>query len=86
MDATLPFINAVPINDIVLLSPSFIICTIQTYLKVSVVLYSSRTDYSYSYSDTLFPIPSNFVFPLSKQIVSDINHFFRSSLSTYIAQ
>ena len=62
MDPSSPFINASSINNSVSLSPSSIICTNQTYLNVPPLIYSSRTDYSYSYSNTFIPIPSNFYF------------------------
>ena len=75
LDPTSPFINALSINNTVSLSPSSMNCTNQTYLNVSPVKYSSRTKYSYSYSNTLLSTPSNFVFPISEQIASDITHF-----------
>ena len=75
MDPTSPFINSSSINNTVSLPPSSIICTNQTYLNLSPVKYSSRTGYSYSYSNTLLSTPSNFVFPLFEQIASDIIHF-----------
>ena len=80
MDPTLPFINPSFINITVSLSPSSIICSNQTYLNVSPVKYSSRTGYSYSYSNTLLSTPSNFVFHSSEQIASDIIHFLVQAL------
>lgn len=52
---TLPFINASFINNSDLPSPSSIICISQNYLNVSFVIYSSKTDYLYFYSNTFFP-------------------------------
>ena len=36
----------------------------------------NSSTYSYSYSNTLLPTPSNFVFPSSEQIASNVNYFF----------
>ena len=75
MDPTSPFINACSINNTVSLSPPSIISTNQPYVNLSPFNYSSNTNFSYSYSNTFFPIPLNFVFSSSEQIASDIIHF-----------
>ena len=74
MDPTSPFINAIPFNNTVSLSPP-IISTNQPYVNLPTVKVSTITNCSYSYSNTLLPTPSNFVFPSSEQIASDIIHF-----------
>ena len=74
MDLTSPFINALPFNNNVSLSPP-IISTNQPYVNLPPVKISSIINYFYSYSNTLLPTPSNFVFPSSEQIASDIIHF-----------
>ena len=76
IDPTSLFINASSINNTFSNSPFSIICTNQTYLHVSPVKYSSRTEYSYPYSKTLLSKHSNFVFPSFEQIAIDIIHFF----------
>ena len=82
MDPTSPFINAIPFNYTVSLSLP-IISTNQHYLNLPPVKFSSITNYSYSFSITLLPTPSNFVFPSSEQIESDIIHFlFQASPQT----
>ena len=75
MDPTSPFINAVSINNTVSLSPTSIISTNQPYVNLPLFKYSSNTNYSYSYNNTFFPTPLNFVFPSSEQIASYIIHF-----------
>ena len=74
-DPTSPFINALSINYTVSLSPPSIISTYQPYVNLPPFKYSSNTNYSYSYRNTFFPTPLNFIFPLSDQIASDIIHF-----------
>ena len=75
MDPTSSFINASLINNTVSLSPPYIISTNQEYVNLPHVKYSNSTTYSYSYSNTLLPTPTNFVFPSSEQIASDIINF-----------
>ena len=74
MDPTSPFINAFPFNNTVSLFPP-IISINQPYVNLPPVRFSSITNYFYFYSNTLLPTPSNFVFPSSEQIASDIIHF-----------
>ena len=75
MKFTLPFINAFPINDtIVSHYPHSIMCRV-ALCKYSFYDIINSITYSYFYSDTLLPTPSNFLFPLSKQIASDIIQF-----------
>ena len=75
MGPTLPFINAYPIsNTVLLLTPLSSIN--QPYVNLPLVIYSNSINYSYSYSDTFLPSPVHFVFPSSDQIASDIIHFF----------
>lgn len=76
MNSNLPFRNASSINNPVSLFLSFIISTTQTYLNVPLVIYSNRINYAYTYSDTLLPTLSNFVFLSSEQIASKIIYFF----------
>ena len=76
MDPTSPFINAFPINDTVVSpSPHSLINVESHYVNIPPMIYLSSTTYSYSYSDTLLPTFSNFLFPSSEQIASDIIHF-----------
>ena len=76
MDPTSPFINAFPINDTVV-SPSFhsLISVESPYINIPFMISLNSTTYSYSYSNTLLPTPSKFVFPSSEQIASDIIYF-----------
>ena len=75
MDPNSPFINAFSINNTVSLSPPSTISINQPYVFLPPFNYSSNTNYSYSYSNTFFPTPLNFVFILSEQIASDIIYF-----------
>ena len=64
MDPTSPFINAFPINDtVILLSFHSRISGESPYVNIPPMISINRTTYSYSYSDTLLPTSSNFVFP-----------------------
>ena len=76
MDPTSPFINAFPINDTVVSpSPHSLISGESPYVNIPPMISLNSTTYSYSYSDTLLLTPSNFVFPSSEQIASDIIYF-----------
>ena len=76
MDPNSKFINAYSINNTVLLLSPSIIITNQPYVNFPPFNYSSNTNYFYSYSNTFFPTPLNFVFFSSEQIANDIIHFF----------
>ena len=80
IDATSPCINSVSINNTVSISRCSLISTHQPYLNILHVVYSSSTDYSYSNSNTLLSTDSNFEFPSSEQISSDIIHFLVHAL------
>ena len=75
MDPTSPFINASFINNTVSLFQPSIISTKQPYVNLPLFKYSSNTNYSYSYSNTFFPTPLNFVITPFEQIANDIIHF-----------
>ena len=74
-NATLPYINKhLHIYTISLTLP-LNISTNQSYVNIPPIIDSSSIDYSYFYSKTLLTAHSNFEFPLSDQIATDIFHF-----------
>ena len=56
-------------------SPHSLISGESPYVNIPSMISLNSTTYLYSYSDTLLPTPSNFVFPSSEQIASDIIYF-----------
>ena len=76
MDPTSSCINAFLINDIIV-TPFFhsLIRGESPYVNIPFMISFNSTTHSYSYSDTLLPTPSNFVFFSSEQIASDIIYF-----------
>ena len=76
MDPTSPCKNAYPFNNTVSLFTTSLSSMNQHYVNLALVIYSSISNYSYSYCDTFLPSPVDFVIPSSDQIASDIIHFF----------
>ena len=74
-NATLPYIDEDLHNYTISLTPPSNISTKQFYVNIPLIIDSSRIDYFYFYSKTLLTAHSNFEFPSSEQIATDILHF-----------
>ena len=74
-NATLPYIDEDLHIYIISLTLPLNISTKQSYVNIPPVIESSSIDYSYFYSKTLLTVHSNFEFPSSEQIATDILHF-----------
>ena len=74
-NATLPYIDEDLHNYTISLTLPSNISTKQSYVNIPAIINSSSIDYSYFYSKTLLTAHSDFEFPSSKQIATDILHF-----------
>ena len=74
-NATLPYIDEYLHNYTISLTPPSNISTKQSYVNIPFIIDSSSIDYSYFYSKTLLTEHSNFEFPSSEQIATDILYF-----------
>ena len=74
-NATLPYIDEDLHNYTNSLTPPSNISTKQSYVNIPPIIDSSSIDCSYFYSKTLLTAHSNFEFPSSEQIATDILHF-----------
>ena len=72
---TLPYIDEDLHNYTNSLTPPSNISSKQSYVNIPPIIDSSSIDYSYFYSKTLLTANSNFEFPSSEQIATDILHF-----------
>ena len=74
-NATLPYIDEDMHNYTISLTLPSNISTKKSYVNIPPILNSSSIDYSYFYSKTLLTAHSNFEFPSSEQIATDILYF-----------
>ena len=74
-NATLPYIDEDLHNYTNSLTPPSNISTNQSYVNIPSIIDLSSIDYSYLYSKTLLTAHSNFEFPSSEQIATDILNF-----------